>query len=149
MNLSSNKGVTALETVLAVAILSWVGLVISEVFTRTYRMADNNLQASKAFALGEMALEQYNAYAALSAERLPSFDKTRAKPREFFGTNDDFGYDRLRLTTRADPIPEESLTQVTIRISWGSGLFAPVLTFTKIYPHWMSGESSDLHARGI
>ena len=142
-NSFTEQGFTAIETVLAVAILSIVGLTIGEVFTRTNRMAENSRQAERAAALGEMVLEQYNAYAARSYDRLPSFDRTRAEPRDFFAAADDFGYGGLTITTRAEPSPEDSLTRVSVRIGWGGGLFPPSLAFFKVYPQRMSGDYSD------
>ena len=134
---NSTKGVTAVETVMAVAILSIVGLLIGQVFTRANRMSIDSRMGEKAVALGEMALEQYNAEAALGVDRLPEFDRDRARPGEFFGAPDDAGYDGLLLTTKAEADPESSVTRVTVRVSWGGGLFPPTISFTKIYPHWM------------
>jgi type II secretory pathway pseudopilin PulG len=145
----SQKGFTIVESVLAVAILSGVGLVIGEVFIRTNRMSDNIRQSERAVALADMVFEQYNAYAARRYDRLPSLNCTRVKPRDFFPEADDFGYGSLYLTTRAEPSPEDSYTRVTVRVSWGAGLFPPSLTFTKIYPERMNVDVDDGEIPGV
>jgi prepilin-type N-terminal cleavage/methylation domain-containing protein len=144
-----NQGFTIVETVLAVAILSIVGLVIGEVFTRANRMAENIRQSERAVALADMVLEQYNAYAARQYDRLPAFDCTRVKPHDFFATTDDFGYGSLDVTTRAEPHSEDSYTRVTVRVSWGGGLFPPTLTFTKIYPQRMNVDFENADNTGV
>lgn len=141
MKRAKELGFTALETVLAVAILSIVGLVISEVFTRTNRMAENSRQSERAVALGDMVLEQYNAYASQRYDLLPSYNSTKVRPRDFFRSDDDFGYGGLSITTFAEPDLENSLTQVTVKVSWGGGLFPPSVSFTKIYVQRMNGDA--------
>lgn len=140
------KGFTAIETVLAVAIFSIVGLMIGDIFTRANRLAENSRQAERAAALGEMVLEQYNAYAARRYDRLPSYDCTRVDPSEFFGGTGDLGYSHLSLTTRAQPSRDGSMTTVTVTVAWGNRVLSPGLTFTKIYANRMSGDDdNDAH----
>lgn len=137
------SGFTAIETVLAVAILASVGLVIGEVFTRANRMAEYSRQSERAIALGAMALEQYDAYAARHYDRLPLYDGTRLLPRAFFHSLDDLGYEGFTLTTQATPDPDHSLTRVAVKISWGGGLFPPSLNFAKAYPERLSSDARD------
>ena len=148
MKRTDSQGFTAIEAILAAAILSGVGLMIGLTFTRTNRLAEDNRQMERAAALGEMALAQYDAIAALGFDRIATLDRTKALPHEFFGTPDDLGYDSLRLTTKAESNPEDGTTRVTVRVSWGAGLFPPSLQFVKVYPHWMGGSApvGDSHA---
>lgn len=143
MKLSTVKGFTAIETVITVAILAMVGLTMTEVFTRANRMAENARLSEQATALGTMVLEQYSAYAARAEKPLSDYDLTDATPGDFFGVADHFGYENLRLTTRSHESDEDSLSRVSVRVSWGGGLFPPHLTFTRVYPQAMRSPSSE------
>ena len=58
MRRASSKGFTAVETVLAVAILAIVGLTISQVFSRAFQAAENSRQRERALDLGQMVIER-------------------------------------------------------------------------------------------
>ncbi len=139
MNRRGARGFTALEAVLAASILSCVGLVMGDVFTRANRLAEYARQGERAVALAQNVLEQYNAVALRQSAQLADLDRTRVRPREFFGTPDDLGYAGLSLTTQAKPDDDLSLTRVHVRVSWGGALFGSSIELTKFYPHTMSG----------
>src|SRR4051794_5129872 len=92
------SGFTAIEGVIAVFLLSFVGLVVGLTFLRTSVSAINTRQAQRATALAAMVSEQYAAYAAHDYANLADYDQRNSAPQAFFGTKDDLGFDNLRIT---------------------------------------------------
>jgi len=131
--ITKKGGFTALEIVIAIAIFSILVLVMAKTLTSVTYAVEQTGNRRKAATLAGMVLEQYDAYAAGSYDALVSYDCDQVPPRQFFGGDDNLGYDGFTITTRSECAPEESTCQVTVTIGSGQGVHARTVAFTKNY----------------
>jgi len=136
------SGFTAVETLVAIAILSLMGLLIGNTLIRTTQAVGSRDDRSRAAALASMVFEQYKSYASINFDELPSHDQTDAAPRAFFNTADDLGYDGLLITTHTQCASDGSACTVQAVIRKSSGKAVPPAVFSQTYVEASLGDTA-------
>jgi hypothetical protein len=139
--LKSSKGSTAVEVIAAVVILAMLAIMGSRFLLASTRAVSNHRLMSKATTLGDMVIQQYDVYAAQGYSGLDLLNKTTVAPSTFFGKTDNFGFDGLDITTKADFGQNKSSCTVTATIGWREGGTRKTAQFVKVYTATYSGVS--------
>ncbi len=127
------RGFTAVETILAVALLSLMGLLIGNTMLKTGQALGHSSDRRRGAALAAMVFEQYKAFAQISYDDLASHDQSDVAPRDFFNTHDDLGFEGMRITTLTQCVPDGSSCSVRTTISAPHGASAQSMMFEKTY----------------
>lgn len=127
------SGFTAIETILTIVILSFVGIMASRVVMNSNVTMLQSMRSSRSNALADAVLERYNSYALTSFHALHTFNQNDVEPKTFFGTADNMGYDNMKLTTAAQFNANRTACQVKVVVTWNEGNRARAQTFAKNY----------------
>jgi type II secretory pathway pseudopilin PulG len=129
----SCAGFTIVEAIIAVAMIGLIGLAIGRVFTGAGSSLFASRERQRAVTLSNMIFEQYKALARVDPGALASVDRTAARPREFFGTPDDLGFDDLRVSANSHPAPGNQAVEILLTIAWGAGKDSRSSQFRRLF----------------
>ena len=128
----NNRGVSLVETVVAVFLMASVGVIIAELLHKNTVTLLWNRQTRKASALADMVIEKYDYLAATQFSTLDQYNQTQVPVSSFFSTGaDNQGYDGMFITTVASLPGSDGSRQLTVTIKWGSGGPQQTITMTK------------------
>src|SRR5882672_7590093 len=93
LHLSSEKGFSLIEVVIACVFVALIGIALSTAFLKTTQVSMLNRESKRAAALADMVFERYVVYASSSFVNLNTYVYSAVSPATFFGTPDNLGYD--------------------------------------------------------
>src|ERR1700691_1593437 len=94
-NCRDNRGITAMEAVVAILILSFAGILAARTLLSTSHSVVQLRHMTKGSSLADMVFEQYASYAAYNYYTLSMFNVTNQSPKDFFKASDNLGYDGM------------------------------------------------------
>src|SRR5438552_1402601 len=128
----NRRGVSLIETLFAVVLISAVGVIIAELLHKNTINLAWNRQTRKAAALADMVMEKYDYLASVQFATLEQVNQSSAPVSSFFATGaNNQGYDGMYLTTVADPASADGSRKLTVTISWGGQTPSQTFTMTK------------------
>jgi Tfp pilus assembly protein PilV len=132
MRANSSRGFTILETVLAVAVFAMIGLLAARFLLATTRSANQIHRSTQAVTLRDMIFEQYHAYSTVNFFSMAALDTVDASAKDFFHMPDNFGFDGMKITTRADYGTSQSSCTVEGALKWTEGGTEKILQFSRV-----------------
>jgi Tfp pilus assembly protein PilV len=126
-------GFTLVETLLAIMMISVVGILGSRSILSTTLSVSTLNNQRKAATLSEMIFQQYNSYVAQNYNGLESYNKTNVEPSVFFGSPNNMGFDGIYVTTVADYSTNHSTATIKLTLSWKEGGKTKSSDFLKTY----------------
>lgn len=130
--LSRRSGIAALEAVVAIAMLTFIGAAGTKLLYNVAKQQLNVKNSQTAQVLGGMVVEQYNQYAKTNYLQLDAYDNHPYRPADFFN-QPNMGYDRFTLTMNTTYGANKSSCTVHIGIGWQEGSIGKTMNLAKTY----------------
>jgi prepilin-type N-terminal cleavage/methylation domain-containing protein len=122
------RGFSLLETLVAVVLISVVGVIVGQLLQRNTMNMVWNRQTRRAAALADMVIEKYDFLATTSFSTLDQFNQNATAPSAFFSSGPNSqDYADMRITTVASLPNADGSRKLDVAIQWGTG--GPQQTF--------------------
>ena len=132
-SLSTEGGFTLVETLLAILIISLVGILGSRSLLDSTRSLASLNHRQRNSSLAEMVFQQYSSYVTQNYASLNTYNVTNAQAKDFFNKSDNFGYDGITITTDAEYATNRSTATVKVTLNWNEGGAAKTAVYIKTY----------------
>jgi type II secretory pathway pseudopilin PulG len=120
--LKSRGGFSLVESVVAVVLISAVGMIVVQLLHKNTLNLIWSKQTRKAAALADMVLEKYDYLATVNFPTLEQHNQNKTSANAFFASGANMqGYEGMGITTVASAPTANGTRLLTVTINWGNG----------------------------